>query len=201
MPTTISRLRFTGEKEYAAGEIQDFLRNVVDERTRRNIVAVLAGLETRGAESLTGERWRPDPDSAVRMYAAQGLGRLQEPQGSSVLLPLLEDKSSGVRKESAQALGASRNPAVGKDADGRRQEGARSSRCAPRCWRRPGQSGDAKQMPALKEFLNSDSESTRFAAAKGLCQLGSPDGFAFANKLLGARIASCAARAWRSTRA
>jgi HEAT repeat protein len=179
--TTISRLKLTGEKEYAAEEIQGFLRKIVDERTRRNFVAVLAGLEAHGAEQ-TLARLAADPDSAVRMYAAQGLGRIKS-RNVEALLPLLEDKSSGVRKESARALGASGKAAVGKDLLAAAKKET-DLEVRAEMLVAIGKTGDAKQAPALKEFLSSDSESTRFAAAKGLCQLGSADGFTFANKLL-----------------
>jgi HEAT repeat protein len=179
--TAISRIKLTGEREYAAGEIQTHLRKLVEERTRRNFVAVLAGLEVRDAEQ-TLVRLASDPDSAVRMYAAQGLARIKSREVDA-LLPLLEDKSSGVRKESAKALGASGKAAVGKELLAAAKKET-DLEVRAEMLVAIGKSGDAKQMPALKEFLASDSESTRFAAAKGLCQLGSPDGFTFANKLL-----------------
>jgi HEAT repeat protein len=181
--STISRLKLTGEKEYAAEEIRELMRKSVDERTRRNLTSVLGSLEARSAEPLL-LRLAADPDSTVRMYAAQGLGRLRS-RNVEVLLPLLEDKSNGVRKESAKALGASGNPAVGKIllASAKKET---DLEVRAELLVATGKAGDAKQAPALKEYLTSDSESTRFAAAKGLCQLGSPDGFTFANKLLGA---------------
>ncbi|MDY7230515.1 HEAT repeat domain-containing protein [Hyalangium rubrum] len=181
--TIISKLKYNGETEYAADEILIYLRKTVDERGRRNLVAVLAGLETRGAEGAL-VKLAQDPDSAVRMYSAQGLGRIRS-RNVEVLLPLLEDKSSGVRKEAAKALGASRNSAMSRML-------LAAAKKEPELEVRAemlvaaGRAGDTKQIPALKEFLASDSESTRFAAARGLCQLGSPDGFTFANKLLGA---------------
>jgi len=181
--TTISRIKLTGERDYAAGEIQLHLRKIVEERTRRNFVAVLAGLEARGAEQAM-VTLASDPDSAVRMYAAQGLARIKS-RNTDALLPLLEDKSSGVRKESARALGASGKASVGKELLAAAKKET-DLEVRAEMLVAIGRSGDAKQLPALKEFLASDSESTRFAAAKGLCQLGSPDGFAFANKLLGA---------------
>ena len=182
--TTISRLKLIGEKEYAAEELRDFLRKEVDERTRRNLTAVLASLEARSAEPVL-LKLAGDPDSTVRMYAAQGLGRLKS-RNVAVLLPLLEDKSSGVRKESARALGASGTPAVGKQLLAAAKKETELEVRAELLVA-AGKAGDAKQATALKEYLTSDSESTRFAAAKGLCQLGSPDGFTFANKLLGAQ--------------
>jgi HEAT repeat protein len=184
VPPAISRLRFLREEAYAADEIAEVLRKVLDERPRRNLVAVLAGLETRAAEH-TLARLAGDDDSAVRMYAAQGLARLNS-RNTGVLLPLLQDKSSGVRKEAARALGASRNAKMGvpllKAAKAEPELEVRAVMLAA-----VGDTGDAKQAAALKSFLTSDSESTRFAAARGLCRLGSQDGFAFAGKLLGSQ--------------
>jgi HEAT repeat protein len=181
VPATISRLRYLGEREFAADLLEQSFHKVLDERTRRNVAAVLAGIEARGAEP-TLVRLAADEDSAVRMYAAQGLGKLRS-RSVQVLVPLLEDKSLGVRKEAARALGASRNPTMGKllvSAARRETElEVRAEMLAA-----AGEAGDTKQAPALKEFLTSDSEITRFAAAKGLCRLGTQDGFAFADKLL-----------------
>lgn len=181
VPNTISRLRYNGERDHASDVLLDFLRKTLEERTRRNITAVLAGIEARSAEPSLA-RLAMDADSTVRMYAAQGLGKLRSRQ-VQVLLPLLEDKSLGVRKEAARALGASRNSSMGKVL-------IAAAKKEPELEVRAellvaaGASGDAKQAPALKEFLTSDSESTRFAAAKGLCKLGAQEGFDFAGKLL-----------------
>jgi HEAT repeat protein len=181
VPSTISRLRYLGEREYAAEALEQAFRKVLDERTRRNVTAVLAGLEARGAEPFLA-RLATDGDSTVRMYAAQGLGKLHSRQ-VQVLVPLLEDKSLGVRKEAARALGASRNPTMGKVLiSAARRELELEVRAE--LLQAVGEAGDAKQAPALKEFLTSDSEITRFAAARGLCRLGAQDGFAFADKLL-----------------
>ncbi len=182
VPSVISRLQYVGEAEYAAAVIQEYLRKLVDERSRRNFVAVLAALEARSAEPALS-RLAMDGDSAVRMYAAQGLGRLRS-RNVQVLLPLLEDKSSGARKEAAKALGASRNRAMSRELlAAAKQETELEVRAEMLVA--AGRAGDVRQAAALKEYLSSDSESTRFAAAKGLCHLGSPEGFAFANKLLG----------------
>lgn len=181
VPTAISRLRYLGEREYAAEVLEATFRKAVDERTRRNIAAVLAGLEARGAEPLL-VRLAADGDSTVRMYAAQGLGKLRS-RSVQVLVPLLEDKSLGVRKEAARALGASRNPTMGKLLISAAKREAELEVRAEMLVA-AGEAGDAKQAPALKEFLASDSEITRFAAAKGLCRLGAQEGFAFAGKLL-----------------
>jgi HEAT repeat protein len=181
VPATVSRLRYIGEREYAADGLMAAFRKAVDDRTRRNIVAVVAGLEVRGTEPFLA-RLAGDGDSTVRMYAAQGLGRLHS-RHVQVLVPLLEDKSLGVRKEAARALGASHNPAMSKRLLAvAREEPELEVRAE--MLTAAGAAGDAKQAPALKEFLTSDSEGTRFAAAKGLCLLGAKEGFDFANKQL-----------------
>jgi HEAT repeat protein len=91
-----------------------------------------------------------------------------------------------VRKEAAHALGASHNPKLTKPLlEHARAEQDLEVRTVMLVA--AGEAGDAKQAPALKAFLTNDSEGTRFAAARGLCLLGSPDGFAFADKLLGSQ--------------
>lgn len=181
VPSTLSKLTFLGEEAYAADQLTLLLRKAVDERLRRNLAAVLAGLSVRGAEPTLAQLTQ-DRDGAVRMYAAQGLGRLRS-RRVNVLIPLLEDKSSGVRKEAARALGASRTAKVGKLLVGlAKTEQDLEVRTAMLVA--TGETGDAKQAPALKGFLTSDSEATRFGAARALCLLGHKDGFAFADKLL-----------------
>ncbi|RKH33585.1 HEAT repeat domain-containing protein [Corallococcus praedator] len=182
VPAAASRLRYLREESYAAEQLGPILRNTFEERTRRNLASLLASLGARQGES-TLARLASDGDSTVRMYAAQGLAKLGS-RNTAVVLPLLDDKSSGVRREAARALGASRNPKMGKPLmAAAKTEQDVEVRAA--LLEAAGTSGDAKQKPGLKAYLDSDSESTRFAAARGLCRLGAPEGFAFAQKLLG----------------
>ncbi|WP_244238263.1 HEAT repeat domain-containing protein [Corallococcus terminator] len=182
VPAAASRLRYLREESYAAEQIGPILRNTFEERTRRNLVSLLASLGARQGES-TLARLAGDGDSTVRMYAAQGLAKLGS-RNTSAVLPLLNDKSAGVRREAARALGASRNAKMGKPLmAAAREEKDLEVRAA--LLEAAGTSGDAKQKAGLKAYLDSDSESTRFAAARGLCRLGAPEGFAFAQKLLG----------------
>ncbi|NBD11659.1 HEAT repeat domain-containing protein [Corallococcus sp. c25j21] len=182
VPAAASRLHFLREEAYAAEEIGPLLRTAFDERTRRNLAALLASLGARTGEA-TLVKLASDGDSTVRMYAAQGLARLGS-RNTGAVLPLLEDKSSGVRREAARALGASRNPKMGKPLMAAvKAEQDLEVRAA--LLEAVGASGDPKQKAPLKAYLDSDSESTRFAAARGLCRLGAPEGFAFAQKLLG----------------
>ncbi|RKH10806.1 HEAT repeat domain-containing protein [Corallococcus sp. CA047B] len=182
VPAAASRLRYLREESYAAEQLGPILRNTFEERTRRNLASLLASLGARQGES-TLAKLASDGDSTVRMYAAQGLAKLGS-RNTAVVLPLLNDKSSGVRREAARALGASRNPKMGKPLmAAARTEQDVEVRAA--LLEAAGTSGDTKQKPGLKAYLDSDSESTRFAAARGLCRLGAPEGFAFAQKLLG----------------
>ncbi|WP_395806943.1 HEAT repeat domain-containing protein [Archangium minus] len=181
VPTATSRLRILREEAFAAGLLIDELPRILEPRRLRDVTAVLAGLETRAAEP-TLLRLSGHEDGPVRMYAVQGLGKLRS-QRVDVLLPLLEDKSLGVRREVARALGATHNPKVGKALlSTARTESDPQTRVM--LLEAVGASGDKKQAPALKAFLDDSSESTRFAAARGLCLLGAPEGFAFARKLL-----------------
>ncbi|MCY1080362.1 HEAT repeat domain-containing protein [Archangium lansingense] len=181
VPTAISRLRILREEAFAAGLFAAAIPEVLEPRRLRDVTAVLAGLETRAAEptlvDLAGHE-----DSAVRMYAIQGLGKVRS-RRVDVMLPLLEDKSYGVRREVARALGATGNPKVGKALlTSARTETDPQTRVM--LLEAVGAAGDKKQTPALKAFLDDSSESTRFAAARGLCLLGAPEGFTFARKLL-----------------
>jgi HEAT repeat protein len=179
--STVARLRFLGEEAYAADQLTLLLRKSVDPRQRRNLTGTLAGLATRTTEPTLLQLVR-DEDSAVRMYAAQGLARVRT-RRADALLPLLDDKSSGVRKEAARALGSTRNPKVTKVLlEYAKEEPELEVRTTMLVA--AGEAGDKKQAPALKAFLTSDSEVTRFAAARGLCLLAAPEGFAFADKLL-----------------
>ncbi len=179
--TAVSRLRLLREEAFAAQLLVRALPGVLEPRRLRDVVAVLAGLEVRSAEPAL-VRLAGNGDGPVRMYAAQGLGRLRSRQ-IGVLLPLLEDKSSGVRREAARALGASRISKAGRPlVVAAKTEPELEVRAA--LLEAAGAAGDKRQVPALKAFLDDSSESTRFAAARGLCLLGSPDGFAYARKLL-----------------
>ena len=181
VPTATSRLRILREEAFAAELLIEVLPRVLEPRRLRDVTAVLAGLETRVAEptlvDLAGHE-----DGAVRMYAVQGLGKVRS-RRADVLLPLLEDKSLGVRREAARALGATRIAQVGKPLlTAARAESDPQTRVM--MLEAVGAAGDKKQAPGLKAFLDDSSESTRFAAARGLCLLGTPEGFAFARKLL-----------------
>ncbi|MFZ5471364.1 MAG: HEAT repeat domain-containing protein [Myxococcota bacterium] len=176
-----NRLQFLGEQAYAAAELGALLHHSVDTRQRQTFVWVLAALAHPSAEPvLLG--LLSDDDGAIRMAAVQGLGRLGSRQVVRIR-PLLFDKTLGVRKEAARALGASGEKRMGRPlVDAARAEGEPEVRSA--MLLAVGQLKDKSQATALVGFLTHSSESTRFAAAHGLCLLGAAQGFAFARRLL-----------------
>lgn len=176
----VTRLQYLGEETYAAEELAKHVRGV-DERQRRNVAFALSALAVRESEPALVKLAR-DEDSAVRMSAATGLGKLKS-RNVAALEPLLSDPTLGVRREAARALGAMHNPKVGRLlVEKARAEGEPEVRAAMLVG--AGDSGDRRQADALEGFLKSSSESTRLAAAQGLCRLGSPKGLAIVRKML-----------------
>ena len=179
-----SRLKFLGQEAWASGALADALGKSVDERQRRNIVVALSLLGSPAAERTLLSTLHDD-DGAIRMAAVQGLGRMGS-KAVGPMVPLLADKTMGVRKEAARALGAAHDPKVGKALlDAAKAEGEPEARAAMLVA--VGESGDKKQGKALEAFLENSSESARFAAAQGLCILGAPKGYAFAKALLASK--------------
>lgn len=182
VPAAIARLEFLGEQDHAARVLTEALRGPLADAGRRDVAQALSLLATRDAEPAL-RRLTRDDDPAVRMSAASGLARLRS-DAVDVLEPLLDDRSPPVRREAARALGALRRPALGK-----RLMAAAKAEGDPEVRTvllvATGQSGDPKQVKPLESFLASSSESTREAAARGLCALGAPSGLAYAQRLLG----------------
>lgn len=180
--STLARLNYLGEQRYAAVELGSAWDRLTQDERRRDVSFVIAGLGQPLSERLLVE-FTTSSDSAVRMNGASGLGRIRSKQVKA-LLPLLEDPSLGVRREAAKALGAAKNKKVGKALlKAAKTEGEVEVRTAMLVA--AGMSGDASVSKPLAEFLESSSESTRFAAAQGLVLLGNARGFEFAKKLLG----------------
>lgn len=178
----LSRITYLGEARYASGALMRSWPELADEALRRNVAFVLAGLHDPSTEAFLA-RLVDAPDSAVRMSAAQGLGRLKS-RRVEALVPLLADGSLGVRREAAKALGLCRQKRMGKILiKAAKGEGEPEVRAA--MLLAAGQCGDVKVASDLATFLTSSSESARVAAAQGLCALGDERGFAFAKKLLG----------------
>ncbi len=183
----VSRLQFLGQQRHAAERLAEEAGSA-RVRTRRDVAYALSLLAaSEGEDALL--RLSQDADAAVRMSAVQGLGRLRGPRMQrrvEVLLPRLSDPTSGVRREAARALGALARPEAGAALmAAARAEPELDARAA--MLTAAGQSGDVRQAAALRTFLKSSSESTRFAAARGLVALGAPEGYAFAQELLGSQ--------------
>ncbi len=179
---TLSRLKFLGEQRSAAVALAKAWDGLDDAELRRNVATVVAGLEVARAEPLLVE-FTQSSDSAVRMSGAQGLGRIRSRQ-VGVLVPLLQDRNLGVRREASRALGASRDSrSLGKVLlEAAKGEGEPEVRAA--MLEAVGRSGDRRLTSAIASFLTSSSDATRFAAARGLCLLGARQGFEFAAGLL-----------------
>lgn len=179
----LGKLKYLGEEAYATEVLTEEARSV-DVRKRRNIAYAMAKLGSPEAER-TLVRYASDEDATVRMNAAEGLGRIRT-RNLAALRPLLSDPNLGVRREAARAMGLLHTPRALKPLlIAAKSEGEPEVRAA--LLVSLGQSGDRKAIPTLEHFLTSSSESTRFAAAQGLCLLGAPSGHAFARKLLASK--------------
>lgn len=177
----VSRIEFLGERGYAAARIEGLIGNATEDEQLRNLSRALSMLAVPDSEPALVKLARNE-DAVVRMNAVAGLGRVHS-RAVNVLQELLRDESMPVRREAAKALGEARVPGLGALLVRTAQvEGEPEVRAA--LLVAVGQSGDKKQAKALEAFLKSSSESTRVAAARGLCGLGAPAGFAFAKGLL-----------------
>jgi HEAT repeat protein len=182
--SAVSRLKFLGQESWAASALSDLLARSADDRQRRAIVVALSLLGSSAGEKALLATLRDD-DGAIRMAAVQGLGRMGS-KAVGQMAPLLADKTMGVRKEAAKALGASREAKAAKAlAEAVKGEGEPEARAAMLVAL--GETGDKKQVKVLEPFLENSSESARFAAAQGLCLLGAPKGLAFAKALLASK--------------
>ncbi len=179
--TVLARLKFLGEERYAYGLLAQVWPELAAPGPRRNVAEVVAGLEVRAAEGLLTQ-WCADEDGVLRMHGAAGLGRLGARQ-RTVLEPLLADPSWAVRREAARALGRTKDKRASQALlTAAKAEGEPEARHA--MLAAVGEVGDQKAAKALAVFLDHSSESTRFAAARGLVLLQAAEGFAFAGKLL-----------------
>ena len=180
--SAIARVEFLDERDYASGVLVGYWSTAVDPRQRRNLAMALAQWARPNAEPALLKALSDD-DGAVRMYGAQGAGRLRSRAAGPTLAALLGDHTLGVRREAAKALGTLRDPRFGAALlRAGKAEGEVEVRAA--MLAAAGQSGDKRQAAGLEEFLTSSSEATRFGAAQGLCNLGSPKGYAFARALI-----------------
>lgn len=180
----LNRIHFLGQEHVAAVLLGQSFATLPSIERRRDVMQALA--ELRDPESgplmLSGVG---DPDTAVRLWAATGAGRLRLVAAGPALSGLLVETSPGLRREAARALGLLRQPKYGAVlARAAAAEGDPEVRAVMlvAC----GQCGDRRQVPALEAYLAQSSESARQAAAQGLVLLGASQGFAYAK----ARLAS-----------
>lgn len=176
----LARLKYLGQEDYAFDQLVPYTRTV-SERQRRDVVMALATLAGPGNDGVF-RRLFDDEDGAVRMYAVRGFGKSKS-RDVKALVPLLEDKTMGVRREAARVLGLMRQPAAGKPLMIAAQT-EDELEVRVELLQAVGLSGDRKQAKPLTAQLNGSSESTRVAAARALCHLGAPEGFGYAKKLL-----------------
>jgi HEAT repeat protein len=181
--SAVSRLHYLGEESYAAKALGRYAESP-DLDQRRNVAQALAQLTVRQAEPALLVLVK-DEDGAVRMSAVRGLGRL-ESHAVKAIRPLLSDKTLGVRREAATALGAMHDPKLGRLLlAAARKEDEPDARAAMLIA--VGESGARSQAKGLERFLQASSESSRLAAAQALCHLGRPSGFAVARAMLASK--------------
>jgi HEAT repeat protein len=177
----LARVKYLGEEDIVCVELMKALELGPERRIRENVAFAFSILSSRVTEG-TLLHMLGDEDPVIRMHAVQGLGHLRT-RAWRAIAPLLRDKSMGVRAESARALGAIKAAQAGKAllaaARAEEEPEVRSAMLAA-----AGDSGDKSAVRGLATFLSSTSETTRLGAARGLCHLGAPEGFAFAKKLL-----------------
>jgi HEAT repeat protein len=175
------RLQYLGQTDYPAQLLANAWPSLVEPELRRRVSTVLAGLPVKKLTPLFVELTAA-PDSTLRMNGAIGLGLVRS-ETLAPLVPLLQDPSAGVRREAGRALCASGAKRMGKVVlEAARTEGEPEVRTA--LLEAVGRCGDRKTAAPLARFLESSSEGTRFAAARGLCLLGAQQGFDFARALL-----------------
>lgn len=177
---SVARLRYLGAEGYAVEKLIHDLPELAP-RAREAVALALADLPSRRTRDALSDLLA-DSDSVVRMNAAEALFRLGA-RDAAPLLPLLRDPVMGVRRAAARAIGTAHDRRIGRTlVAAARSESEPEVRAA--LLVSAGQSGDRAQTAPLEAFLKSESESTRYAAAQGLCQLGAKSGFAFARRLL-----------------
>jgi HEAT repeat protein len=181
----VNRIKILGEESYAAHELGSLLLKEPNLEKRRLMVQVVAGLgHSRGEEALVFAL--DDEDAPVRMYAAQGLGRVRSKAAGPKLAMALADPTLGVRRDAAKALGLLSDPSYGPVlAKAVKAEDDPETRAA--MLLALGQTGDKRQVPVLETFLTNSSESARFGAAAGLCVIGAPSGLKFARAQLASK--------------
>ncbi len=188
VPAAVNRVQSLGEEAYAAAALGRLVHAGLGLQQRRALATALALLRTPEAGPALASLLT-DEDGSIRMSAAQGLGRISGGRHPELLLPLLADRTLGVRREAARALGLAHQPRfAARLLASARGEGEPEVKAA--LLIAVGQSGDRRQVPALSAFLESSSESARWAAARALCLLGAERGLAFASTAMHASSAA-----------
>jgi HEAT repeat protein len=177
----LARVKYIAEEDFVSVELTKVLQRSVDVHQREILSYALSILASHAAE-VPLLHLLTDDNAAVRLNAAQGLGRIPA-KSWRPLVPLLKDASSGVRAAAGRALGSMKAgraaPALLAAA---RVEGEPEVRAT--LLTAAGDTGDRGAAAALAPFLTVSSETTRLGAARGLCHLGAPQGLAFAEKRL-----------------
>lgn len=179
-----SRLAVLDEDAWASRRLCAALAEETDERRRADWLTLLAEVAVRGAD-VEGvlERALAEQDLGVRMAAIRGIAHAGIVRFVPQLVELLEDPRSGVRREAATALGRLKASAA-EAALQRRLEVESDLEARLRAVDALGRLGTRRSWPALARLLASDSESTRFAAARALLRQRAPAGATFAKGLL-----------------
>ena len=180
----VNRLRYLGAENFASHELVLATRRNGDSRTRERYLEMLSALEVRhqDVENTFLDALKRDSIGEV-MVASAGLGRLKAANAVKPLIGLLGHKMVGVRREAARALGLIGKPEASAPL-------LKAAKTEPELdlkvlmLQSAGRAGDKKQAPALEALLKDESETTRMAAAQGLCAMGTPSCAKFAGKLL-----------------
>ncbi len=182
-----NRISYLGTERFATDLLVDRLRKSADPKARSAMLEVLAQVAAPSDDgAVVVARSLTDETLGNRMAAAKALGRMHAAAAAPKLEAMLADKASGARREATRALAALGRPQSGAALAAAAKVETDLDTRAAMLWA-TGKAGDAKQAPKLESFLENDSESTRVAAAQGLCLLGAPKGVAFAKKLLTSR--------------
>ena len=180
-----SRIKFLGQEALASRIWGGAVGPGVSTERRRTLAEGLSILaHPDGSEGLA--RALSDEDGAVRMYAAQGLGRMKVREAAPRVAALLGDKTLGARREAAKALGIFHDTRFcGALVKAAKAEDDAETRAAMLVA--VGQCGDKKQARALEPYLTGPSETAQFAAAQGLVLLGAAPGLKFAAQKLASK--------------
>ncbi|MGV3625331.1 MAG: HEAT repeat domain-containing protein [Archangium sp.] len=180
----VNRIRYLGAENFASHELVLATRRSGDSRQRERFLDMLAALEVRhqDVENTFLDALKRDSIGEV-MVAENGLGRLKAANAVKPLIGLLGHKMVGVRRESARALGLIGKPeATAPLIKAAKVETELDLKVL--MLQSAGRAGDKKQAAALEVLLKDESETTRMAAAQGLCAMGTASCTKFASGLL-----------------